>query len=386
MAKRDYYEVLGVSKTATADELKKAYRKLAKKYHPDQNKGNKEAEEKFKEISEAYDVLSDADKRAYYDRVGHAGDPYNQGGNPYAGGGNPYSGYSSSGFSGFGSDFNFDIGDLFGDLFGGGSSRRGYTQRQTRGSNLQKQITLSFDEAVHGCTKTISITHKTECPKCSGTGAKAGTSPKTCTSCHGSGQVAQVANTLFGRMQTVVTCPVCHGDGKIIEEKCSDCGGAGVVKNTETVEINIPAGIDDGETLKVAGKGNANRYGIGDLYLTVTVSHHQLFERDGYDIMMNLPITIFEATLGTKIDVPTVDGFVKLTIPEGTQSGDILRMRGKGVKSVKGSGRGDQYVKIEVEVPKNLSTSQKRVLQELNLDDRAYSKRREYNEKIKGMK
>lgn len=375
--KRDYYEVLGVSKSATQDEIKKAYRKLAKKHHPDMNKDDKQAEEKFKEISEAYDVLSDDSKKAQYDRFGHSSDPYNQGGNPYAD-------YSGGGFSGFGSDFNFDIGDLFGDLFGGG--RRSSEPKHTKGSNLQKQITLSFDEAVHGCTKVFSITHKCECKKCSGSGAKSGTMPKTCTNCHGSGQVAQVANTLFGRMQTVTTCPVCHGEGEVIEEKCPDCSGAGVVKETERVEVNIPHGIDDGETLRVTGKGNANKYGAGDLYLTASVSSHALFERDRYDVVITLPITIFEATIGTKKEVPTVDGFVKLSIPEGTQSGDILRMKNKGIKHLKGSGRGDQYVQILVEVPKNLSAKQKKILEQIELENGAYTKIKEYNEKLKGLK
>lgn len=365
--KRDYYEVLGVNKGASDAEIKKAYRKVAKKYHPDLNPGDKAAEEKFKEVNEAYSVLSDADKRARYDQYGHAGVDSNFG----AGGG---------GFNG-----DFDFGDIFGDIFGGfgfggGQRRRG----PKRGNDVRQVITITFEEAAFGTKKTIHLTKQEKCSTCGGTGAKPGTHPETCQHCHGSGQVRVQQRTPFGVIANVTTCPDCKGTGKIIKEPCRDCRGTGKVRKEGAVEVNIPAGIDDGQTMQLSGKGEAGDPGApnGDLLLTVHVRPHEIFKRNENDIMMTMPVSVTQAILGATLKVPTLDGPVEYDIPEGTQPGTRFRLRGKGIPYLRGSGRGDQYVTVEVEIPKNLSAKQKELIKELE-DDKFYKKKSTFMDKVK---
>ncbi|MDD6483366.1 MAG: molecular chaperone DnaJ [Clostridiales bacterium] len=366
--KRDYYEVLGVSKGASDAEIKKAYRKVAKKYHPDLNPGDKEAEEKFKEVNEAYSVLSDADKKARYDQYGHAGVDPNFG----AGGG---------GFTG-----DFDFGDIFSDIFGGGFGGFGGGRRRgpKRGSDVRQVIDISFEEAAFGTTKTINVTKQEKCHACGGSGAKAGTQPQTCSRCGGSGQIKVQQRTPFGVVANVTTCPECRGKGKIIKEPCRECRGTGKVRKESKIEITIPAGIDDSQTMQLSGKGEAGEPGApnGDLLVTVRVRPHEFFKRMENDIVMTMPITVTQAILGATLKVPTLDGPVEYDIPEGTQSGTRFRLRGKGIPYLRGSGRGDQYVTIEVEIPKNLSPRQKELVRELD-DDKYYKKRPTFMDKLK---
>lgn len=349
--KRDYYELLGVEKTATAQEIKKAYRKLAMKYHPDRNPGDKEAEEKFKEINEAYEVLSDEEKRKMYDQFGHDG-VNGQGG---------FGGFNQGDFGGFG---GFE--DIFGDIFGfggsGGSRRRG----PVRGADIRQRVRVTFEEAAKGVKKEIKVTRREECSECNGTGAKAGTSKKTCPNCHGAGTVRSVQRTPFGNIASTKTCPNCNGTGEIIETPCSKCKGTGSIRKTKTIEVDIPAGIDDGQMIKLSGQGEFGEAGAprGDLYIIVEVMPHELFTRDGYDIYIDMPITFVQAALGDEIEVPTLDGKVKYSIPEGTQTGTVFRLRDRGIKRIRGNSRGDQYVKVTVEVPRKLSDRQKELLKE----------------------
>ena len=355
--KRDYYEVLGVSKTATDAEIKKAYRKLAMKYHPDYNPGDKEAEEKFKEVNEANEVLSDPKKRQLYDQYGFAGvDPAyaaQNGGGPGAGG-----------FGGFGGD-GVDLGDIFGDIFGGGFGGGGQAQRSgpRRGDNLRVRLNITFEEAAFGCEKEINVGRVEQCPDCKGTGCAPGTTPEVCPDCKGTGSVRTTQRTPFGMVQTSGACKKCGGRGKIIHQPCPRCGGRGAVRKNQTIKVKIPAGIDDGQTLNLRGKGNAGLDGgpAGDLLITVFVKPHPLFERDGNSVLMEMPVTFAQAALGAEIEVPTIDGRVKLTIPEGTQPGSVFRLRGKGIPYLqsKGNGRGDQFVTITVTVPKNMTSEQK---------------------------
>ena len=359
--KRDYYEILGVDKNASADEIKKAYRKAARKYHPDVNK-EADAEAKMKEVNEAYDTLSDESKKANYDRFGTADPMGGGGGNPFGG---SHSRYSTGGvdfdFSGFGG-----FSDIF-DIFGGGSSSATRRKRTSRGEDLQSTIQLDFLEAAKGVSKTIEITHNAKCDKCGGSGAKSGTSAETCGMCSGSGQVRSQQQTIFGTFQSVTTCPKCQGEGKTIKEPCSNCSGTGINRKTKKINVNFPAGINTDETLRVAGEGNAAPRGgqPGDLYVTVRIKPHAVFTRRGSDVHITLPISIFDASLGIEATIPTIDGKAKLSISEGTGSGEIFRMKGKGIKRLQGIGRGDQYVKIEVETPKNLSGKQKKQLKEI---------------------
>ena len=357
--KRDYYEVLGVSKGASEDELKKAYRKLAMKYHPDRNKNNPEAEEKFKEVNEAYEVLSDSNKRQRYDQFGFAGvDPSYGGGAGGAGGG----------FEGF--DMG-DLGDIFGSFFGGGfgggsrSSRRNAPQR---GDSIRTTVMLSFEEAAFGCDKEIQIERIENCPECGGSGAKKGTQPETCSRCHGSGYIQQTQRTPLGVFSSNSPCPDCRGTGKIIKERCPKCGGSGKVRKKKTLSVHIPAGIDDGQSISLRGQGHAGTNGgpAGDVYITVGIRPHPLFTRNGYDVLCEIPVTFSQAALGDTLTVPTIDGKVEYTIPEGTQPGTVFRLRGKGIQSVNGRGRGDQYVNIQLEVPKKLSERQKELLKEFD--------------------
>ncbi len=353
VAKRDYYEVLGVQKGASDAEIKKAYRKLAKKYHPDTNQGNPEAEAKFKEASEAYEVLSDEQKRGAYDRYGHSA--FEQGG---AGG--------AGGFSG-GFDFDMDdiFGSVFGDMFGGGGRRRPRGPRP--GNDIKQTIQVEFAEAAFGVEKEIKIQTSETCETCHGTKAKPGTNPTTCTKCNGTGQVRVTQRTILGAMQSVQTCDACHGEGKIINEPCQTCHGQGKVRTSKTITVSIPAGIDHGQALRIQGKGEAGDVGApnGDLLLTVYIKAHELFERRGMDVYMRMPINFAQAALGSELSIPTLDGNVKFTIGEGTQTGTTFRLQGKGIPSLRNKKqRGDQYVEVYVEVPKNLTAKQKDLLRE----------------------
>lgn len=375
--KRDYYEVLGVDKSVSEDDLKKAYRKAAKKYHPDLNPGDKEAEKKFKEVNEAYEVLSNSEKRARYDQFGHAGvDPnFGAGGNPFSGG-NPFGGFGDFG----------DLGDIFGSFFGGGAARRN-PNAPRRGNDTAANIVLSFEEAAKGCTKTVKVTRIENCGECGGTGAEKGSSPKTCPNCHGSGQVTQVQRTPIGQIQTQRACEQCRGTGKIVDKPCRVCAGKGRIRHTVDREITVPAGIDDGQVLNVRGGGDAGINGgpTGDLRVNITVRPHPIFERDGYDVYCEIPITFTQAALGADIIVPTLDGKVKFPIHEGTQPGDEFKLKGKGIQRLNYSGKGDQYVKITVEVPKNLSKQQKEQLKqfESSSTENNYKKRTTFAEKLK---
>ena len=367
--KRDYYEVLGIAKSASADEIKSAYRKLAKKYHPDLNPGDKEAEEKFKEVGEAYEILSDQQKRARYDQFGHAGVDPNYG----------------AGAGGFGGGFGgVDFGDLFGDLgdiFGmGGGRRRANPNAPRKGGDIRVSLVLSFMEAVHGCTKTVSVNRQDVCTECGGSGAAKGTSPDTCPDCHGTGYVTVQQRTPFGVMQSSQPCTRCGGKGKIIQSPCSKCHGSGKTSSTKRVEVKVPAGIDDDQSLCLQGLGDAGVNGgpNGDLYVIVTVRPDAMFERDRFDVHVTVPITYSQAVLGAEVEVPTIDGKVKYDVPEGTQSGTVFRLRGKGIQYIRGRGRGDQYVHVVVEIPKKLTKTQREALKKFEdtLKDDNYEQRK----------
>jgi len=347
LSKRDYYEVLGVSKSASKDEIKKAYRKLSKKYHPDINK-EADADEKFKEVKEAYEVLSDDAKRSQYDQFGHT-DP-NQG---FGGGG-----FGGGGFGGFE--------DIFETFFGGGGTRRRDPNAPRQGADLQYTMTLSFEDAIFGKETDIEIPREETCETCNGSGAKAGTKAETCSHCHGSGQLNVEQNTPFGRIVNRRVCNYCNGTGKEIKHKCSTCGGTGKVKKRRKIHVKIPAGIDDGQQLRVSGQGEPGVNGgpAGDLYVVFHVRSHEFFERDEDDIYCEMPITFVQATLGDEIEVPTVHGKVKLKIPAGTQTGTKFRLRGKGVPNVRGYGVGDQHVIMRIVTPTKLTEKQKQLLQE----------------------
>ncbi|MCH1917859.1 molecular chaperone DnaJ [Shewanella sp. A3A] len=347
MSKRDYYEVLGVGRDASERDIKKAYKRLAMKFHPDRNPGDKEAEAKFKEVKEAYEILTDDQKKAAYDQYGHAA--FEQGG---MGGG---------GFGGGSADFSDIFGDVFGDIFGGG--RRGGGQRQAaRGSDLRYNLELSLEEAVRGVSRELRIPTLATCDVCSGSGAKKGTSATTCGTCHGAGQV-QMRQGFFAVQQT---CPTCHGRGKIIKDPCNKCHGDGRVEKSKTLNVKIPAGVDTGDRIRLAGEGEAGEFGApaGDLYVQVTVREHPIFVRDGNNLYCEVPISFAKAALGGEIEVPTLDGKVNLKIPAETQTGRMFRLRGKGVKSVRSSAIGDLLCKVVLETPVNLSDKQKALLQE----------------------
>lgn len=349
--KRDYYEVLGVDRNADDSALKSAYRKLAKKYHPDTNPGDKEAEARFKEASEAYAVLSDADKRRQYDQFGHAA--FENGG----GGG---------GFDFSGMDMGDIFGDIFGDFFGGG--RRRDPNAPTRGANLRAQVKITLEEACFGVEKELDLNLKDECTTCHGTGAKPGTSPETCSTCGGKGQVVTTQKSLFGMVQNVTTCPHCHGTGKVIKEKCSDCHGTGYTSSRKKIQVSIPAGIDHGQSVRIRGKGEPGTNGgaRGDLLVEVFVERNPEFERHDYDIYSTVKISFPKAVLGGEIVVKTIDGDVAYTVKAGTQTGTRVRLRGKGVPSLRNKKlRGNHYVDIVVDVPTTVSKEQKKLLQQL---------------------
>lgn len=351
MAKRDYYEILGVSKDASKDEIKRAYRKLSKQYHPDINK-EPGADEKFKEISEAYEVLSDDTKRAQYDQFGHAG--ANQDFDGFGG----FGGFSDAGFGGFE--------DILNTFFGGGSTRRRNPNAPRQGADLQYTMTLTFEEAVFGKETDIEIPREEECSTCHGSGAKPGTHPEECPYCHGSGQISTEQNTPFGRIVNRRVCHHCGGTGQVIKHKCPTCHGTGKVKKRKKIHIKIPAGIDNGQQLRVAGRGEPGINGgpNGDLYIIFQVKEHEFFERDGDDIYCEMPISFVQAALGDEIEVPTLHGKVKLKIPAGTQTNTKFRLRGKGVKSVRSTTPGDQHVIVRIVTPTKLTEKQKQLLRE----------------------
>jgi molecular chaperone DnaJ len=360
MAKRDYYEILEVSKSATAEEIKKAYRKKALQYHPDKNPGNAEAEEKFKEAAEAYEVLSNPEKKQRYDQFGHAGVGSAAGG-----------GFSGGGFSDI-EDIFSAFGDIFGGHFGGfggfgGSSRGRGGRRVSRGSDLRVKVQLDLNEIVNGVEKKIKVKKYVACHHCNGTGAKNGSSYTNCSTCHGSGQVTRIQHTLLGQMQTTSTCPTCQGDGKMITDKCNHCAGEGVLRDEEVINIKIPAGVGEGMQLNVSGKGNTGRRGgiNGDLLVVIAEEEHPELIRDGNNLIHNLFVSFPEITLGTTAEIPTVEGKVKVKIEPGTQPEKILRLRGKGIPDVNGYGRGDLLVRVHVWIPKKLSSEEKRMLEKL---------------------
>ncbi|UOO76887.1 molecular chaperone DnaJ [Neisseria sp. Dent CA1/247] len=349
MSSKDFYETLGVARSASDDEIKKAYRKLAMKYHPDRNPGNAEAEEKFKEVQKAYDILSDKQKRSAYDQYGHAGVDPNMGAGGFGGG-----------FGGFGGAQGFDFGDIFSQMFGGAAG--GGRQPSYQGADLQYAVEITLEEAAKGIKKRITIPTYEECDVCHGSGAKPGTSATACSTCHGTGTI-HVRQAIFQMQQT---CPTCHGTGKEIKDPCLKCRGEGRVKTTKTVEVNIPAGIDDGQRIRLSGEGEPGMHGApsGDLYVVVHVKEHKTFERNGLDLHCEMPISFAIAALGGEVEVPTLDGKVKLSIPKETQTGRRMRVKGKGIKSLRSSAVGDLYCHVVVETPVNLTDRQKELLEE----------------------
>ncbi|MBQ3038103.1 MAG: molecular chaperone DnaJ [Clostridia bacterium] len=372
--KRDYYEVLGVSKGASDDELKKAYRREAKKYHPDLHPGDKEAEAKFKEVNEAYEVLSDSEKKARYDQFGHAGVDPNFG----AGGG--------GGFGGFD-----DFGDIFSNIFGGGFGGFGGGARRNgpvRGADIRQVIDITFEEAAFGCKKNISVNKQENCPTCKGTGAKDGTAPVTCKRCGGQGQIRQQTRTPLGYMTNITTCPDCNGAGKVVTDPCRECRGTGKVRKTRTIEIDIPQGINHGQTIQISGHGEPGSRGgaSGDLLITIRIKPHAIYRREEFDVFIEIPITFVQAALGATIRVPTLDGVVEYDIPEGTQTGTVFKLKNKGIPHIRGKNRGDEYVTVEVEVPKNISLKQKEILKEfeaLSKGKENYKKQKTWFDKMK---
>ncbi len=373
--KRDYYEVLGVSRDASEADIKRAYKKLARHYHPDMNPGDKEAEEKFKEINEANEVLSDPEKKARYDQFGFAGVDPN-----YAGG---------AGGSGFGGGFDFgDLGDIFGSFFGGGFG--GGQQRRNgpqRGESIRMSVSISFTDAAFGCEKEVTLERSEECPTCGGNGCAKGTTPEICPECHGTGSVQVRRQTPMGVFASTSPCSKCHGTGKIIHQPCEDCHGSGRTRKRRTVKVSIPAGIDNGQTISLRGQGHAGKNGgsNGDLLITVMVKPHELFRREGTSVFCEAPITFTQAVLGGELEIPTIDGKVKYDIPEGTQTGTVFRLKGKGIPVLNGRSRGDQFVTVTIETPRNLTHQQKEALKKFSdsLGENNYEKRKSFFKKSK---
>jgi molecular chaperone DnaJ len=376
MAKRDYYEILGVGKSSTADEIKKAYRKVAMQYHPDRNPGDKESEEKFKEAAEAYEVLSDQEKRAQYDRFGHAGV------NGRAGAGGAQGMNMDDIFSNFGDIFGEDI---FGSFFGGGGGRQrsgGGRARGTRGSNLRIKLKMNYEEIAKGANKTVKVKKYTTCTSCTGSGAKDKNAIQNCGTCGGSGQVRKVTNTFLGQMQTVGTCPTCNGEGSTITSKCGACKGEGRVYTEETITIDIPAGVQDGMQLSLSGKGNAGERGgaPGDLIVLIEEEHHPELQRDNLNVIYDMHISFTDAVFGANPEVPTIDGRAKIKIPAGTQSGKIFRLKGKGFPSINSYEKGDQLIHINIWTPQTLSSEEKELMEKLK-DAKNFQPQPEKNEK-----
>lgn len=349
--KKDYYETLGLSKNASDVEIKKAFRQLAKKYHPDANPGNAEAEKNFKEINEAYEILSDADKKAKYDQFGHAA-------------------FDQSGGGGYYSSSDFDMGDIFGsvfgDMFGGGSSRR--PQGPSRGNDVRTSIVITFEEAFYGVSKEIQINAVETCNTCKGTGSKPGTYPETCKHCHGTGQERVTQQTMFGTMTNVRTCAICGGEGKIIKEPCNECHGKGRVRKLNKLQIEIPKGIDNGQSIRLSGKGEAGDKGgpSGDLFVTVTVRPHNVFQRKGTDLYCEVPITFTQAALGADINIPIIDGEIQFNVKEGTQTDSVITLKDKGFVNIRNPKvRGNLYVTVKIQTPTKLTTRQRELLKEL---------------------
>ena len=374
--KRDFYEVLGLQKGASDDEIKKAFRKMAMKYHPDRNPGDKEAEEKFKEVNEAYSILSDPDKKNKYDRFGHAGVDPNAG---------------FGGFGGGGAGFD-DIFDIFGNMFGGGFGGMGgggarRRNAPTKGRDLQKAISITFEEAAFGTKKEISVTKYVKCSTCNGEGAKPGTEKKTCSHCGGTGQVHTVQRTPFGQFQSTGPCPDCGGKGTVIETPCDDCGGTGKVRKTIKINVDIPAGVDNDSVIPIRGQGEPGENGgpNGDFYVVISVKPHKLFKRDRDDLYLDIPITFGQAALGDDITVPTLDGKVSYKVPAGTQPNTVFRLRGKGMPNVRTGRHGDLYVKVTLEVPTKLSSKQKKAVEAMEnaLDEKCYQKKSGFAERVK---
>ena len=376
--KRDFYEVLGISKGASEDEIKKAYRACVKKYHPDLHPDDKECEEKMKEVNEAYEILSDPDKKSKYDQFGHAGvDPSYGGAGGFSGGINPD-----------------DLGDIFNSFFGGSGFGGGFSSRSNpnaprRGQDIQTEITITFMEACKGKSMDLKINRAEQCPDCGGSGAAPGTSPSACPECGGSGYTTTMSRSLFGMVSSQRPCPRCGGRGKVVSSPCSKCRGSGRITTPRTVTVNIPAGIDNGQTLQIRGQGNSGMNGgaNGDLHVYINVKEDPIFERDGYDINTEIPITYMQAVLGDEIVVPCIDGKVRYNIPEGTQSGTRFRLKGKGVQKIHRSDRGDQYVTVIVEVPKGLNKKQKDLLKqfESSLGESNYKSRKSFFDKMKDL-
>ena len=351
MAKRDYYEVLGVSKDASPEEIKKAYRRLARKYHPDVNPDDKSAEEKFKEVKDAFDVLSDSNRRAQYDQFGHAAEE----------------GHGAGGFNGFGGQAGFGgFEDIFDTFFGGGGQRGGRRPGPQRGNDLRYDMEITLEEAAFGLETTVDIPRSESCETCEGSGAKPGTQPETCSQCQGTGQQQVMRDTAFGRFVSVKPCDACRGEGKTIKERCPDCHGSGQVRRERKIEVKIPGGVDTGSRLRVTGEGEAGLRGgpPGDLYIVLHVRAHEVFKREGNDIIIEVPISFAQATLGTELEVATLDGKARIKVPEGTQPGTLFRLRGKGIPHLRGYGSGDQHVRVTVKIPKKLDGKQRELVRE----------------------
>lgn len=374
-SKRDYYEVLGVSKQASSDDIKKAYRKLAKKYHPDMNPGDKEAEAKFKEVNEAYEVLNDDQKRYAYDRFGHSAFDG-------TGGGGGFGGFEDFGFGG--------LGDIF-ESFMGGFGRRSRNKRNepVRGKDLHYALEISFEEAAFGVTKEIPVSRLQTCSTCGGTGAKQGTAEENCKRCQGTGQIRYSQATPFGQFVNVKTCDACRGEGKIIAHPCETCQGKRRVSRNQRISLNIPAGISEGQTISLTGEGDAGLRGgpAGDLYITIHIKPHEIFRREGYDVICDVPISFTQAALGAEIEIPTIDGIMKYKIPEGTQTSTVFKIKGKGIKRFRSESRGDQYIKVHVEVPVKLSQKQKELLRQFAeaSGDEGLEQKKSFFEKVKDL-
>ena len=372
--KRDYYEVLGIQKGASEDEIKKAYKKLARKYHPDMNPGDREAEEKFKEVNEANEVLSAPEKKARYDQFGFAGVDPNYG--------------AGAGGGAYGGGFDFgDLGDIFGSFFGGGfgGGQRRNPNAPQRGESIRASVSVSFTEAAFGCEKSVTLERSEQCPTCKGNGCAPGTTPEICPDCHGTGTVQTRRQTPMGVFASNGPCRKCGGTGRLIHQPCPVCRGTGAVRKRKTIKVTIPAGIDHGQTISLRGQGNAGKNGgpAGDLLITVMVQPHELFRRDGVDVFCEAPITFTQAVLGAELEIPTIDGKVKYSIPEGTQTGTVFRLKGKGIPVLNGRGRGDQYVTVTIETPRNLNKEQKEALRKFSeaVGENHYEKRKSFFKK-----